>query len=366
MLLWLLPETAAAQTETVEYYATDAIGSIRVVFDASGNVLGRMDYAPFGEELYQGLFLPSQRFAQLTRDGEAGQDYAEARMYRPRTGAFTSADSVYAGLFNPSAWNRYAYGLNNPMRFTDPSGLCPECPRFDTSVDVIGSYSFIMLYWKVAGLATGGGVVRTPGSRPAGESGAGRGGSGSRGGSTTGIQTNTNTNGPEPCTTSNSGADGLTQLIPIVGPAQSAIRNFEAGSWGWGLLDSMMAATDVVLAKAAAAGILRGAVKYSGSHTSGATRSWYRRSRGIPTGSPEVVHHWAIQDQGPIGRYVPDIIKNQPINFNVLPSRQFHLSVHGQGIDPFGPLGRLWYGSPGWAKAAVVSGPGRALDSGCQ
>jgi hypothetical protein len=93
VMLWLLPGTAAAQTEAVEYYATDAIGSIRVVFDASGNVIGRMDYVPFGEELYQGPFLPSQRFAQLTRDGEAGQDHAEARMYQLRTGRFSAAGS---------------------------------------------------------------------------------------------------------------------------------------------------------------------------------------------------------------------------------------------------------------------------------
>jgi hypothetical protein len=90
---WLLsvPAPLAAQTDSVEYYATDAIGSVRVVFDAAGNVLGRMDYAPFGEELYTGLCLPSERFAELTRDGEAGQDYAQARMYQPRTRAIQRA-----------------------------------------------------------------------------------------------------------------------------------------------------------------------------------------------------------------------------------------------------------------------------------
>jgi hypothetical protein len=52
-----------------------------------------------------------------------------------RTGRFTRPDPVYAGLFNPQRWNRYAYARNNPLRFVDPSGLselpswyCAEFP----------------------------------------------------------------------------------------------------------------------------------------------------------------------------------------------------------------------------------------------
>jgi hypothetical protein len=42
---------AAAQTETTEYYGTDAVGSVRIVFYASGTVLARQDYGPFGQEI---------------------------------------------------------------------------------------------------------------------------------------------------------------------------------------------------------------------------------------------------------------------------------------------------------------------------
>lgn len=55
--LVVLVTSAAAKTppaETVEYYALDAVGSVRVVFDASGNILGRMDYigsVPMGAEI---------------------------------------------------------------------------------------------------------------------------------------------------------------------------------------------------------------------------------------------------------------------------------------------------------------------------
>jgi RHS repeat-associated protein len=122
-LLIAAPLPALAQSgEIVEYYALDAVGSVRVVFDANGNILGRMDYAPFGGELFGGTNLPDQRFAGLFRDGEAGLDYAQARSYQVRTGRFNVPDPVYAGMFDPQRWNRYSYAFNGPTGYTDRSG----------------------------------------------------------------------------------------------------------------------------------------------------------------------------------------------------------------------------------------------------
>jgi RHS repeat-associated protein len=118
--------SASAQGETVEYYGLDALGSVRVVFDATGNIVGRMDYGPFGQELFGGSSMPDRRYAGLFRDGEAGLDAAGARSYQSRTGRFTTVDPIYAGLFEPQRWNRYAYARNNPLLFIDPSGM-DEC-----------------------------------------------------------------------------------------------------------------------------------------------------------------------------------------------------------------------------------------------
>jgi hypothetical protein len=38
---------AAQVQEVVEYYATDGVGSVRVVLNASGQVVARADYQPF-------------------------------------------------------------------------------------------------------------------------------------------------------------------------------------------------------------------------------------------------------------------------------------------------------------------------------
>ncbi len=126
---------ASAQSEQVEDYALDALGSVRVVFDANGTILGRMDYGPFGEELSGATGLPDRRFAGLFRDGEAGLDAAGARSYQVRTGRFSTSDPVYAGIFEPQRWNRYAYALNSPVSISDSSGLLAEGPSFGCNAE---------------------------------------------------------------------------------------------------------------------------------------------------------------------------------------------------------------------------------------
>ena len=130
--LALSPPVSVAAQEAVDMNGTDSIGSVRVVFDASGNVVGRMDYGPFGEQVTVST-VGQKSYAGLFRDGEAGLDYAEARSYEVRTGRFNAPDPVYAGLFEPQAWNRYGYALNNPLSFVDPTGLVADsCTTTET------------------------------------------------------------------------------------------------------------------------------------------------------------------------------------------------------------------------------------------
>ncbi len=124
--LLIQPVTASAQGETVEYYGLDAIGSVRIVFDPSGNVLARLDYEPFGRLVSSASNAPDRKFAGLFRDSEAGLDHAGARSYQSRTGRFSTVDPVYAGLFEPQKWNRYTYALNSPLVYVDPNGLDPD------------------------------------------------------------------------------------------------------------------------------------------------------------------------------------------------------------------------------------------------
>ena len=120
--------------QIVEFYHLDGLGSVRAVTDMSGAVVERHDYLPFGEEWCAGP--PSgvcgsvtagqpKRFTGKERDAETGLDYFGARYYGSKIGRFTTVDPVLdqkAALVNPQKWNRYAYGLNNPLRFVDPDG----------------------------------------------------------------------------------------------------------------------------------------------------------------------------------------------------------------------------------------------------
>ena len=85
---------AAAQSETTEYYGTDAVGSVRIVFNASGAVLGRQDYDPFGREILSAWGVPPERFGGQTTDDEAQQAYFHARQLQSRMGRFGSVDCL--------------------------------------------------------------------------------------------------------------------------------------------------------------------------------------------------------------------------------------------------------------------------------
>jgi RHS repeat-associated protein len=45
-----------------------------------------------------------------------------SRLHNAYTGRFISADTIVPEAGNPQALNRYSYVLNNPLRYTDPTG----------------------------------------------------------------------------------------------------------------------------------------------------------------------------------------------------------------------------------------------------
>jgi RHS repeat-associated protein len=64
-------------------------------------------------------------FTGKERDQESGLDYFGARYNSSSMGRFMSPDpgNIGASPKNPQTWNMYSYGLNNPLRITDPTGL---------------------------------------------------------------------------------------------------------------------------------------------------------------------------------------------------------------------------------------------------
>lgn len=116
-------------------------------------MISHHDYQPFGEELFagmgsrttaQGYSSPNdslrQRFTGKERDNETGLDYFGARYYASTQGRFTSADELLNSgrLEDPQTWNRYSYTLNNPLVYTDPTGMytCADSKKCDSAADI--------------------------------------------------------------------------------------------------------------------------------------------------------------------------------------------------------------------------------------
>jgi RHS repeat-associated protein len=51
-----------------------------------------------------------------------GKEDGECRYYDPEIGRFISPDTIVPDPYNPQCLNRYSYCLNNPLKYTDPSG----------------------------------------------------------------------------------------------------------------------------------------------------------------------------------------------------------------------------------------------------
>ena len=141
-------ETAAPK---VQYLTNDHLGSPRINTDENGTVTSRTDHMPYGEEIIalggrtanENYVSDNVRqgFTGYERDGETNLDYAKNRYHNFELGRFSSPDPykivaevefepteekrlamLNGYLRTPQKWNRYVYTINNPSKYTDPTG----------------------------------------------------------------------------------------------------------------------------------------------------------------------------------------------------------------------------------------------------
>ena len=118
----LLVASYVASPAGWQYTTSDHLGTPRVVFNQSGQIVETHKYWPYGEDTTASP--PTQRLAYclMERDTESTRFYDHARTQDHNLGRFLSPDRVGGTPGNPQAWNRYAYTLNNPMKHVDPDG----------------------------------------------------------------------------------------------------------------------------------------------------------------------------------------------------------------------------------------------------
>ena len=104
------------------YYGFDGTGHTRQMTDATGNVINRYDYTPFGILLQSDESIPNPfqyvgRFGVMTEAN--GLNFMRARYYSADVGRFVAEDPI--GL--KGGKNLYQYVSNNPLHKIDSSGL---------------------------------------------------------------------------------------------------------------------------------------------------------------------------------------------------------------------------------------------------
>ncbi|MCX6153842.1 MAG: RHS repeat-associated core domain-containing protein, partial [Candidatus Kapabacteria bacterium] len=93
-------------------FSYDAWGRMRNPIDWSDyTVTTTLDIIPRGYTGHEHL----TDFALINMNG---------RLYDPALGRFLSTDNYVQSPDNPQNYNRYTYCLNNPLKYTDPSGNC--------------------------------------------------------------------------------------------------------------------------------------------------------------------------------------------------------------------------------------------------
>jgi RHS repeat-associated protein len=106
-----------------QYLLADALGSVRQIVDASGNILLSESYEPYGKLL-------SSSGSGSSIFGYAGEQanyyiklqFLRSRYYSPDTARFLSKDSWQGDYTRPQSLDAWAYTEGNPINRVDPSG----------------------------------------------------------------------------------------------------------------------------------------------------------------------------------------------------------------------------------------------------
>jgi RHS repeat-associated protein len=139
----------------VLFFHQDHLGSCVVITAGdNGNLIQQQEYYPFGATCY--VSSNSKTAYQYT--GQAYEEelelyYYKRRYYHPKLGRFITPDPLFFylpehGQNIPQSLNLYSYVLNNPLIYTDPSGL----GFWDAFVGVVLAVAAV----AVVGIVTGG------------------------------------------------------------------------------------------------------------------------------------------------------------------------------------------------------------------
>ncbi|MEQ2955425.1 RHS repeat-associated core domain-containing protein [Phocaeicola massiliensis] len=118
---------------SIYYILRDYLGSITQVVASDGTLTQELSYDAWGRlrnPANQTIYISGQEPVLFLGRGYSGHEYLpqfglinmNARLYDPALGRFLSPDPFVQAPDFSQNFNRYVYGMNNPLRYVDPDG----------------------------------------------------------------------------------------------------------------------------------------------------------------------------------------------------------------------------------------------------
>jgi RHS repeat-associated protein len=113
------------------------LGSADVITAANGTVKEHRSYDAWGQQrssvwknALSGPFSSIHTAGYTNQEAEASLNLInmKGRIYDPQLARFMQTDPIVGNPFSSQHWNGYSYVLNNPLKFTDPTGYYDDGP----------------------------------------------------------------------------------------------------------------------------------------------------------------------------------------------------------------------------------------------
>jgi RHS repeat-associated protein len=117
------PPLLALYAPKIYYVHTDHLGSIVKLTEGDGTTVFKASYDAWGKQkITTNTFTCYRGYTGHEHIPEFGLINMNGRMYDPVLGRFLSPDPYVQAPDFSQNFNRYSYCLNNPLKYTDPSG----------------------------------------------------------------------------------------------------------------------------------------------------------------------------------------------------------------------------------------------------
>jgi RHS repeat-associated protein len=145
-------------TQEFLYLHRDYQGSILAVSNSAGNVVEKRLFDAWGNvvKVQDGNGLPVADGSWLIDRGYTGHEHLHSigiihmngRLYDPKLHRFLQPDNYVQDPTNTQNYNRYGYVMNNPLRYTDPSGELVEIAGATIIAAVIGGAIMVGSFFR--------------------------------------------------------------------------------------------------------------------------------------------------------------------------------------------------------------------------